>query len=75
MKNNVALLWLHFAMASLCNDMTSLCNGYVAFKTVKDVCFRFHFSRSPMFTNKATILLDDGLYRKISALPQVLLNQ
>ena len=44
MKNNVALLWLHFAMASLCNDMTSLCNGYVAFKTVKDVCFRFHFS-------------------------------
>ena len=52
-------------MASLCNG-TLLCNGYVAFEiaiskyfTNKDICFHFLFSHSLMFTNGATIILDD----------------
>ena len=34
-----------------------------------------HFSRSSMLTKKATIFLDDGLYRKILTYRQGLLSQ
>ena len=54
---------------SLCNGATSYFDGYVASMHFinKNVYFRFRFSILLIFTNKATILLDDGLYRKISA--------
>ena len=38
-------------------------------------CNEFCFSRSPMFTNKATIFLHDVLYWKISAYGQRILSQ
>ena len=38
-------------------------------------CNGLRFYPSPMFINKALILLDDGLYRKISASRQGLLSQ
>ena len=60
-------------MASFCNDTTSFCNCYSVFKRAvsksfinKNVYFRFRFSRSAIFKNKATTFLEDGLYRKIS---------
>ena len=46
-----------FVMTSVCNDKTSLCNEYVAYRKAirkynihKDVSFRFCFSLSPMST-------------------------
>ena len=32
-KIDLTFQWFHFAMASLYNGATSLCNGYVAFKS------------------------------------------
>ena len=55
----------------------SVCNGCVAIMTLlQGLRYNsFCLSWSAMFTNKATIFLDDGLYRKISALYQGLLSQ
>ena len=36
----------------------------ISFQSLR--CNGFHFSRSPIFTNKATMLLDDRIYQKIS---------
>ena len=38
-------------------------------------CNGSRFSRAPMFTNKATVFLHDGLYRNIKARHQGLLSQ
>ena len=69
-------------MALLYSDTKSLSNGHLAFKKVvricfanKDLYFRSRFSCLPMLTNKATIFLDDWLYRKVLARREGLLNQ
>ena len=71
-KSHATLQWFHFAVVSLCNGTISICSIDVAFEEAvrvnmkKDVHFRYRFSRSPLFTNKATISLYNGLYREIS---------
>ena len=57
----------HFAMASLRNDTTSLCNGHVFFTKVvckyfinQDVYMHFCSSGSPAFTDKASIFSATG---------------
>ena len=56
----------------LCNR----CNGFVGIASFQRLCSNcFRLSCSSMFTNKATISLDDRLYWKISARRQGLLSQ
>ena len=65
-KWNKNFLYSHeirIAMISRQEKVTPLC------------CNDFRFSGSPMFTNKATIFLDDRLYWKISARRHRLLGQ
>ena len=73
--------WRQCAMTLHGNGMF-LRNGYVAFEIAvckyficTDLHFCFPFSRSPMFTEKTTIFLDDGLYRKMSAYRHGFLSQ
>ena len=42
------------------------CNDFIAMASLQRLCCNgFHFSRLSLFSKKATIFLDDALYRKI----------
>ena len=74
---NVTLQWLDFAMTwrHFANDYVNFTKAVCKYSINKDVYLWFCSSLLSMFTNKAAIFLDDGLYRQISVRCQGVLNQ